>query len=275
MAWWGKFIGGAFGFMLGGPLGALMGAALGHQFDKGMDGLPDDGIGFDEGDKERVQAAFFTATFSVMGCVAKADGKVSKDEISLAESVMDEMELTADMRRTAINLFNEGKSPEFPLDDVVEQFRHECHRRQTLMQMFLEVQLQAAYADGVMDTAEAEVLSHICSLLGFSEFDFRRLERKVQAERHYAGGDYKREERSGSRDYRAAPTLSDAYDVLGVMESATDAEVKKAYRRQMSQHHPDKLVSKGLPEEMMKMAEQKTKEIKQAYDQIKSARGIR
>ena len=98
MTWWGKLFGGAFGFMLGGPLGALIGAALGHSFDKGLSSLPTDEAGFAPGDRERVQTAFFTATFSVMGHVAKVDGRVSENEIALAQSVMAEMSLGPDLR---------------------------------------------------------------------------------------------------------------------------------------------------------------------------------
>ena len=93
-----------------------------------------------------------------MGNLAKVDGRVSEDEIALARAVMAEMELSAEKRRTAIRLFNEGKAPGFPLDAVLEQFRRECHRRQNLMQMFIEIQLQAAYADGALNSAEERLL---------------------------------------------------------------------------------------------------------------------
>ncbi len=189
MSWWGKLVGGAFGFMLGGPLGALLGAALGHKFDKGLEGLPEDAIEWEAGDRERIQTAFFTATFLVMGRVAKEDGQVSQNEIRLAEQVMAQMSLSGEMRRTAIRLFNEGKADGFPLDDVLEQFRQECHRRQNLIQMFMEIQLQAAYADGQMDVAEESLLLHICDRLNVSEFTFRRLEQMIRAERHYTGAD--------------------------------------------------------------------------------------
>lgn len=268
MNWWGKVVGGAFGFMLGGPLGAMLGAALGHNFDRGMDQLPG-GRPFRPGDQERVQTAFFTATFSVMGHIAKADGQVSRQEIELAEAVISEMDLAGEKRKAAIGLFNEGKSKDFPLEDVLEQFRQECHRRQTLIQMFIEIQLQAAYADGHMNPAEEKLLLHICDRLGFPEHLFRSLEGMIKAHRHAAGGGA-----SGGR----APgkpremDLQDAYGILSVSSSATDKDVKRAYRRLMSQHHPDKLVSKGLPEEMMKMAAQKTDEIRKAYERIKKAR---
>jgi DnaJ like chaperone protein len=273
MAWWGKLVGGALGFVVGGPLGALLGAALGHNVDRG---LKLQGLGApDPADRERVQAAFFTATFSVMGHLAKADGRVSPHEIALAEALMAQMDLSPDMRRAAIRLFNEGKSPGFRLDEVIEQFQRETMRRRTLIQMFLEIQLQAAYADGSLNPQEERVLLHICRQLGISEFVFRRLEQLVRLQREFMAG------RTGGagagqsprEPMRTGPSLDQAYTILGVKREASDAEVKRAYRRLLSQHHPDKLVSKGLPEEMMKLATQKTHEIRQAYEMIMAARG--
>ncbi|MCB1759250.1 MAG: co-chaperone DjlA [Gammaproteobacteria bacterium] len=265
MGWWGKLAGGAFGFMLGGPLGALLGAVLGHNLDRGLSGLAREAL--DPGEQERVQAAFFTATFSVMGHLAKADGRVSRQEIELARAVMAQMELDPERRQAAIELFNRGKQAAFPLDEVLEQFRLECRRRSTLIQMFIEIQLQAAYADGVCGAQEECLLLHICNRLGIPEFIFRRLQRMIQAEQHYDAG------KAGARA-QPRPGLQDAYAILNIPSSANDAEVKRAYRRLTSQHHPDKLVAKGLPEEMMKLAAQKTHEIRQAYEQIKEARGI-
>ena len=264
MSWWGKLVGGAFGFMLGGPLGAILGAALGHNFDKGIKGLSEEAL--DPGEQQRVQMAFFTATFSVMGAVSKADGRVSREEISLAEAVMREMDLDDEMRKTAKRLFNEGKQDQFPLDDVLQQFRYECHRRLTLMQMFIEIQLQAAYADGTLDPAELTLLKHICKQLGISEFVFRQLEQRVRAERHHG---------QASGPAQGEMTLKDAYAILNVNHNTPDREVKKSYRRLISQHHPDKLVAKGLPEEMMKIASQKTHEIKLAYEKIKQHRNMK
>ena len=271
MSWWGKLVGGAFGFMLGGPLGALLGVALGHNFDKGLKALPDDSA-FATGDRERVQTAFFTATFAVMGRIAKADGRVSQEEIRMAEAIMAQMSLDAAKRQAAIKLFQQGKSEGFDLDAVLEQFRRECHGRSTLLGMFVEIQLQAAYADGRLDPSEDRLLLQICSRLGLSEFDYRRFERMVRAQQGFSGradaGDSGR-----GRGASAGPSLSEAYQVLGVDRAASDADIKRAYRRLISRHHPDKLVSKGLPEEMMKVAAQKTQEIRQAYERIREARG--
>jgi DnaJ like chaperone protein len=134
--------------------------------------------------------------------------------------------------------------------------------------MFVEIQLQAAYADGVLHSEEERLLLHICQRLSIPEGLFRQLEEMIKAERHYAGGGRAAPRASG-------PSLDDAYAILMVSPKSSDAEVKRAYRRLLSQHHPDKLVSKGLPEEMMKIATRKTHEIRQAYEQIKRERGLR
>ena len=261
MAWWGKLVGGAFGFMLGGPLGAVLGATLGHQFDKGLGGF--DGDFLKVGSQERVQTAFFTATFSVMGHLAKADGRVSESEIAVARNIMAQMQLNESQRKAAKGLFNTGKQLDFPLDEALQQLKVECHHRTTLLQMFLEIQVQAALADGRMHGAERRVLGRISDQLGFPPGFVDEVLRFVRGTSH--GGD-------AGRAVRQGISIKDAYDILGVERSVSDTDLKRAYRRLMNQHHPDKLVAKGLPEEMMKIATEKTQQIQKAYDRIRESR---
>ena len=257
--------------MLGGPLGALLGAALGHNLDRGLGRLAEEGT-LEPEDRERVQTAFFTATFSVMGHLAKVDGRVSEREIALAESLMSRMDLSSELRHTAIRLFNEGKAPRFPLDEVVRQFAYECHRRQDLIRIFLEIQIQAALVDGRLTSREEQLLSRICRHLGVSETAFRLLERMVRAALGLGEKAGAEEPERGART--GEMSLADAYAILNLSPEASDEEVKRAYRRLRSQHHPDKLVSRGLPEEMMKLAAQKSHEIRSAYERIRSDRGF-
>lgn len=267
MSWWGKVLGGSFGYMLGGPLGALLGAVIGHKFDSGINNFSR----FDKlraGNTERIQTAFFTTSFLVMGHLAKADGRVSESEIAQAKFIMDQMQLTVDQKKVAVGLFNEGKSDEFDLNPVIAQFKRECGRRRNLVQMFIEIVITTAMADGKLEPIEHEILVKICKQLGFSEVALDKIIQMLQAQQHYnAGGKAGQQPR-----YK---TVEDAYNVLGVDASATDGEVKKAYRKLMSQHHPDKLIARGLPEEMLKMATEKTQEIKAAYDQVKQTRNMR
>ena len=260
----GKLIGAGFGYMLGGPFGALLGAFLGHQFDKGLQRT----VFQSAADVERIQASFFTTLFSVMGHLAKADGRVTEHEIKAAQAIMQQMSLNDEQQRVAIELFNKGKQSDFPLDAAITQFRQICHGRRNLIQMFIEILLHAAYADGEMHPNEERLLKHVAQKLGMSPYQFAQLEGMVQAQQAFHQG---RGANRGPARPRA-DLLKEAYIVLGLKADATDAEVKKAYRRQMNQHHPDKLVSKGLPEEMIKLATEKTQEIKAAYETIQKAR---
>ncbi len=250
MAWWGTFIGGTLGFVFGGPIGALIGAALGGNFDRGIKM----GGQFDAGDQQRVQAAFFTTTFSVMGHVAKADGHVSPQEISAAKNIMAQMQLSEQQRSAAMKFFDQGKSADFPLQEILHQFRKECHGRRNLIQMFVEIQIATALADGKVDDSEKRVLYTIGKILGFARGQIDHLFNMANAQQ------------ASSSD---SLTLTQAYKILGISKDSSEAEIKKAYRRLMSQHHPDKLVSKGLPDEMIQLATEKTQEIRKAYDLIK------
>ncbi len=252
MAWWGTLIGGSLGFVFGGPIGALVGAALGGNLDRGIKM----GGRIDMGAQERVQAAFFTTTFSVMGHVAKADGKVSPREISAARNVMAQMQLSGEQREAAIKLFDQGKAADFPLDAILHQFKKECFRRRNLIQMFVEIQISTAMADGNADASEKQIIYTIGDILGFSRDSIDHLF-------SIAG--------RAPASINGGLSLTQAYEILGVSKGSSEAEIKKAYRRLMSQHHPDKLVAKGLPEEMIALATEKTQEIRKAYDLIKES----
>ncbi|HED12274.1 MAG TPA: co-chaperone DjlA [Gammaproteobacteria bacterium] len=260
MNWWGKILGGTFGFMLGGPLGAALGAALGHQFDKGVKNISLEG----SPENDQVKAAFFTATFSVMGHVAKADGYVSDAEIAHARTVMRQMNLDQEQKDAAIKLFHAGKRADFPLQDALAQLNTVCSRQTNLLRMFLEIQLQAAMADGVLDVSERRILLQIAETLNFSVAEFEHLLDLVGS-RGYTGA-------RAAGGVVSTDSLAQARKVLGVTSATSDTELKKAYRRLMSQHHPDKLVAKGLPEEMIALANEKTQKIRKAYEILRDHR---
>lgn len=262
MSWWGTIVGGAFGFLLGGPIGALLGVYAGRNFDSGLSQNFGGAEGFGPGAQQRVQATFFTATFSVMGYIAKADGRISKDEIQLANRIMDEMRLAPPMKQAAKALFNKGKQNGFEFEAVLAQFRQEMHGRKTLTQMFLEIQIRAASADGELRITEKNILNNVATALGFSSYELESLISRHNSEQGFESSSYT--SNSGR--------LTQAYGILGLTSSCSDKELKRTYRRLMAQHHPDKLVSKGLPDEMLIIAKEKTQEIKAAYEMIKKER---
>lgn len=284
MGWWGKALGGAVGLALGGPLGGLLGVAVGHGLDRSA-ARADLFGGPRVRDRARLQERFLETTFAVMGHLAKSDGRVSEPEIAFAESVMGRMGLTPALRRAAILFFNQGKDPAFELLPALAELRQAGLGQGPLRQIFLEVQMGAAYADGDPAPAQREVLERIRRALQVPATTFGRLERLILLQQQVLKGAWSsggpagsgpsgrgpgtRGERSG---VSADQSLARAYATLGVEPGSSEAEVKRAYRRLMNRHHPDKLVSRGAPEEALKLASQRTQEIRRAYETITRAR---
>lgn len=262
MNWWGKLIGGGLGYAMGGSFGALLGAVLGHQLDRGMADLESD-EDYSPGSQVRVQTAFFTATFSVLGHVAKSDGRVSAQEIEYAREVMRHFVLSDAQKQAAIGLFNQGKAADFSLERTLASLKQECGRRRHLLQTFFEIQIQAVIADGELHAAERQLLARMGRTLGFSATEVEGLIAQLAGAAHF-------HQASAQHDDNAQ--LAAAYRVLGIDAQADDETVKRAYRRLMAQHHPDKLVAQGLPEEMMKETTERAQQIQHAYQRIRRER---
>lgn len=269
---WGKILGFLFGFMLSKSIiGAFIGLWLGHLFDKGRN-FNFKGMTGGQEDEISRQAAFFYTTFSVMGHVAKAKGKVTSHEIAFASAYMDKLGLTSELRQQAKDAFREGKSSGFPMKDRLIKFKRLMGNRHDLLLMFLEIQIQVAFSDGELDKEERTVLHQIAKLLGYSAKDLDNLLEMIMASENFQ----QQNKQQSSRGYRQQNTahsavegqLENAYKILGVDKNTGMPAIKKSYKKLMSQHHPDKLIAKGLPPEMMESAKQKTQDIQAAYDLI-------
>lgn len=242
---------GAFiGLLVDGFAGLVVGAAIGWVIARGLRLALRVGLGL-------VQSQFLDSTFAVMGAMCKADQVVTRDEIQAAEAIFARLGLSGEQRERAIAAFNRGKAPEFDLDAEIEKLARVCRGRRALLQMFMQVQLMAVAADGEVHPAEHEMLVRVARGLGFSERDVAQLEALL---------------RSNVRGPAPQQRLEDAYAALGMDPSATDTQIKRAYRRLMSKNHPDKLASRGLPESMRELAKERTSEISTAYSLIKEAR---
>ncbi len=207
-----------------------------------------------------LQSAFIEPMFAVMGALCKADGVVTQDEIQVAEQFFNRFRLSERQRAIAKAAFNRGKSPDFDLDAELDRFLRVSRGQAMLLQLFLQLQVSAVAADGQVHPQEHAMLVRIARKLGLPDSQVDQLEAMLRGAHADTAGT------------SASQQLADAYQVLGVPASASDQELKRAYRKLMSENHPDKLAGRGLPESMRDMAEEKTREISHAYDIITNAR---
>ena len=272
MGWNGKIIGAAIGMWLGGPIGAALGLLAGHQFDVGDANAAgdEDGVAPGPHSAARVHALYFPAVFRVMGHIAKADGRVSEQEIAAARSVMSALRLNPEQVRLAIGYFGEGKRPEFVLESELAELRPLMRAYPQMAQFFIEIQLQASLAGNGLGARPRAQLLRTAQMLGLGSNDFARLEALMRW-RMGAGA----QQPHAARGPAEADRLRQAYALLETPASASDEQVVKAYRRQMSRNHPDKLQANGLPESMLERAKERTQQIQAAYELVRAARGMR
>lgn len=259
-----KFVCAAIGYYLLGFLGAIIGFFIGGAIDRNLAY----GAGaINPLTNHQRQQLFIETLFMLKGKLAKADGHISKAEIDQTEQIIQEMKMTAERRQVAIDLFKKGSAADFDYKPQLERFMTVCGNTHHLKQMLLVYLIVLALADGHVDTAEESLLKNIAQQIGFNETAFRQLMEMVINQSHFAGA-------KGGKA-RSASMIDDAYKALGITKNQTDQEIKRAYRKLMSQYHPDKLIGQGLPEDMIAVATEKAKEIQGAYDLIKEHRGIK
>lgn len=291
MQWTGKIVGAAIGAATGlGVVGALIGFIIGHAYDDSMSRRGDEDTAPNRNAAE-TRAVFFRNAFAVMGHAAKSDGRVSEQEILAARQIFQHLRLGEAETRQAMECFARGKQPDFDLRLALGELRDACGGRHDLLRYFLDIQLRAALLGNGMQGPVRTLLAGVAGALGISGLEFAHMEALLRLQGY--GGPYARAQagRTGAGDgdtgqwrtdgrQRGVPPaardlLAGSYEVLDVRPDASDAEVKRAYRRQMSQNHPDKLLARGLPESMLEIAKEKTQAIQAAYERIKEARGIR
>jgi DnaJ like chaperone protein len=257
----GKIIAGLLGLWVAGPIGLVIGIYVGHRFDRGLQ------HSFGYGSPEniaRIQQSFFETTFSLLGHLAKADGRISQQEVDHTETIIAQMGLDGSQRSRAIEFFRAGSGTDFEIEPLMSRFNETCGAQKQLQQTLLLFLISLVLADGhEIDEKEHAALARIAGLMGFGPAQLEQLLRMAQAQEHFHGG-------SGSRS--SASSRDDAYTALGVTRDVSDKDLKRAYRRLMSQHHPDKLIAKGVPEDMIKLATEKSQEIQSAYEIVSKHR---
>jgi DnaJ like chaperone protein len=293
MSWLGKITGGAFGFLVGGPLGAAFGVALGHQLDQATFDLKAHQAGLSPEQAERLHRTYLSALFQTLGSVAKSDGRVSVSELAMAREIMTRMQLPPPDVEMAMRFFNEGKQPHFSLRHTLDELREVVGERPLLIRFFMAVLVEMALCEGRLTTAKGRLLLDICDGLGFSRYEFFGIRTRIEASRRFGrfgGAGHQNRARMHREDYghqceqrqyapqRPLPdlgSLGEAYRILGISPSASESEIKRAYRRAISRNHPDKIAAQHLPASEVGKATEMTQKIQQAYDKICQYRSLR
>lgn len=262
MNWIGRGIGLLLGAIFWHLPGAIIGFAVGYYFDRGLANFK---LHSSPEMRQKMEMTLFKTVFPLLGKMAKADGRVSEEEIDAAEIMMSRMQLSSELRQEAIKLFQQGAQPDFDLDLVLAGFMAACGQYSDIKQLLLVYLITMAMSDGHIDESEVAILREVSRSLGYSADAFEHILGMAQAQGFFHQG------QAGGAPSQAA-TLTMAYQALGVSEDVTDAELKRAYRKLMSQYHPDKLIGQGVPDEMVNVATERSQEIQAAYDLIKKHR---
>jgi DnaJ like chaperone protein len=251
MGWMGKIVGGTIGFAFGGPLGAIFGAAFGHAFDTGTE-LDSAGTGPRLSTVEHHQLTFFVAAFSMLAKLAQADGRVKKEEIDSIEGFMqNDLHLDAQSRHAAVNIFRTALNAPGTFEDFADQFYGQFHHQPQMLELMIDILLRVAVSDGKITPGEETMI-----LSAVNSFNFNML-RYEQLKSQYV------------------PAADKAFAVLGCSPDDSDDQVKRCYRQRVQEYHPDKIAAKGLPDEFTRFAHDKFREIQDAWEQVKAARGIK
>ena len=240
----GGLMGGMIGFTFGGPIGAILGAILGAH------------ISAETGARrmnphERAQTAYFVTTFSLLGKMAQADGRIDQREVEMVKTLIKQhIGLDERSRQFALQIFHKAADSPFGFEDLARQFYDIFRARPEVLRSMLDLLTKMAMADGVLSRQEDELLSLAARLFGLDRKKYQHVK-----------GQY-------------AKTSDQYYAVLDCDPNASDEEIKKKYRKLVRDFHPDRIVSKGLPEEFTKFASDKFREIQDAYEHIKKERGM-
>ncbi len=267
MPYLGKIIGVMAGLATRNYWLAFLGLVLGHQFDRGF-AEKFTFFGRDNFDSrlDRLPPSFVKALFQTMGLLAKADGRVTEDEIRAARALMHRLGLGPSGIRQAIEWFEGGKQHNFSLISTLRQLRQESARHIETRGLFVRLLMEVSLSKDRLHQGERALYWTVCTELDIGRVELAQLEAMIRAQRGF------RRSPQGSVD---AQRVQGAYTALGINQSSTNVEIKQAYRRLMNKHHPDKLASKNPDATAISEAERKTREIRSAYEMLKARRSIR
>jgi DnaJ like chaperone protein len=247
----GKVLGGAIGFAMGGPLGAVAGAVFGHAYDSSKH-TPRLGYSGQVSTAEQSQITFFVAAFSMLAKLTKSDGTISDEEIRSIENFMArDLHLSPSDRKIAVDIFHTAVASPETFESFAAQFYNAFHDQPQMLEFMIDILLRVSLSDGELTPGEEQMIDSAVRIFHINPARFDELKARYvsKTEKYYA--------------------------ILGASRTDSIEEIKKKYRKLVSEYHPDKIASKGLPEEFIKFANDKFREIQEAYDAIKKEKGVK
>ena len=253
----GTFIGSVAGFFVAGIPGLMIGGIVGYVFDRSRGRA---GLGINRSSKND---ALFEIIFTIIGHLAKADGRIDQEEIDFTEVLMDQLKLDLPSRKRAISHFQAGAQSDFLLEDFLTA-RLVAVPNKELRNFLLRMLVSLAFIDGQLHPLERDILEEVALIMGFTAQEFSQILDMEGGQQHFSGN------RASSEDRQQT---EEAYRALGVSADDSREEVKIAYRRLMSTYHPDKVQASGVSKDIVALATRKSQEIQGAYDYICNIRG--
>lgn len=277
---YGGFIGGFVGFILGsyvgGPLFGIIGAVIGSSLGKGISfSQSRGGFGSQAAGADNL---FFISLFSMLGKMAKADGQVSDSEMNTIKQFMTkDLNLDPQLQSQAMMIFNRSMTSPESFEQYAQQFYVRFRNRPQFIELMLDALIRVAYSDNVVHPSEQHLLDSAVRIFRVTSYTYESIKNRYSnGSRSSSGGSSYQSSGNGGGSYNSYSSGSSNlnYSILGCSPASSDSDIKKAYRKKVSEFHPDKIAAKGLPAEFTKFANDKFGEIQEAYEQIKKVRNF-
>ena len=272
MGWLGASIGAFVGSGRGGGiLGGIIGAVVGNWIEDKVRGKSRTrGTRVPAGDGAQSELTVLAAISAMMSKLAKADGRITVDEVRYCEGVFDQLGLRGEKREYCIRVFRMSKNDSHTIYEYADSFASQ-QWDQNVREIVYDLLWDLACADGVVSPEELNILKRITAHLRIqaAQFGWQCARRGIGGTRGSSSGG------SGRGRSSSGPREADPYEILGVKRSASDAELKKAYREKAKALHPDKLRAEGLSEELMGKANEQMARVNEAWSEIKKERNLK